>query len=232
MRDAAQARQLLEWARSLDANFVRLAHYPHNEHMARLADEMGLLVWSEIPVYWTIDWGNEATYRNAEAQLEAMIGRDRNRASVIIWSLANETPVSDARNRFLSRLAARARALDDSRLLSAAMEKHYREDDPDVAVVERGAEGDRHHHPATARLVIEVAGDSLRKDRVAKAAVYAGAGIPEYAIVNLEEDVVEVYRDPDAGARRYLSATTLGAADMFTSAAVPGFSFSVGSLLK
>ena len=136
VRDAAQARQLLEWARSLDANFVRLAHYPHNEHMARLADEMGLLVWAEIPVYWTIDWGNASTYRNAEAQLEAMIGRDRNRASVIIWSLANETPVSEARNRFLSRLAARARALDGSRLLSAAMEKHYREDDPDVAVVE------------------------------------------------------------------------------------------------
>ena len=136
VRDADQARRLLERARSLEANFVRLAHYPHNEHMARLADEMGLLVWSEIPVYWTIDWANEATYRNAEAQLEAMIGRDRNRASVIIWSLANETPVSDARNRFLSRLAARARALDDSRLLSAAMEKHYREDDPDVAVVE------------------------------------------------------------------------------------------------
>ena len=136
VRDARQARQLLDWARSLDANFVRLAHYPHDEHMARLADEMGLLVWSEIPVYWTIDWTNEATYRNAEAQLEAMIGRDHNRASVIIWSLANETPVSDARNRFLSRLAARARALDDTRLLSAAMEKHYREDDPDVAVVE------------------------------------------------------------------------------------------------
>lgn len=136
VRDAKQARQLLDWAQSLDANFVRLAHYPHNEHMARLADEMGLLVWSEIPVYWTIDWTNEATYRNAEAQLEAMIGRDHNRASVIIWSLANETPVSDARNRFLSRLAARARALDDSRLLSAAMEKHYRSDDPDVAVVE------------------------------------------------------------------------------------------------
>jgi beta-glucuronidase len=136
VRDAAQARQLLEWARSLDANFVRLAHYPHSEHMTRLADEMGLLVWSEIPVYWTIDWTNEATWRNAEAQLEAMIGRDRNRASVIVWSLANETPVSEPRNRFLSRLAARARALDGTRLLSAAMEKHYREDDPDVAVVE------------------------------------------------------------------------------------------------
>jgi len=136
VRSREQARQLLERARSLDTNFVRLAHYPHNEDMVRLADEMGLLVWSEIPVYWTIDWGNEATYRNAEAQLAAMIGRDRNRAAVIVWSLANETPVSPERNRFLSRLAEKARALDGTRLLSAAMEKHYRSDDPDVAVVE------------------------------------------------------------------------------------------------
>ncbi|AKC88229.1 beta-glucuronidase [Pseudoxanthomonas suwonensis] len=136
VRNAEEAKQLLLWARQLDANFVRLAHYPHNEHMVRLADELGLLVWSEIPVYWTIDWNDEGTYRNAQAQLEAMIGRDINRASVVVWSLANETPVSEPRNRFLSRLAARARALDGSRLLSAAMEKHYREDDPDVAVVE------------------------------------------------------------------------------------------------
>ncbi|KAF1685270.1 beta-glucuronidase [Pseudoxanthomonas broegbernensis] len=136
VRDAQQARQLLQWAKELDANFVRLAHYPHNEHIVRLADEMGLLAWSEIPVYWTIDWTNEATYRNAQDQLAAMIGRDANRASVVVWSLANETPVSEARNRFLSRLVAKARALDDTRLLSAAMEKHYRSDDPDVAVVE------------------------------------------------------------------------------------------------
>ena len=46
------------------------------------------------------------------------------------------SPVSEPRNRFLSRLAATARGLDDTRLLSAAMEKHYREDDPEVAVVE------------------------------------------------------------------------------------------------
>ncbi len=50
----ADARELLGWARELGANFVRLAHYPHNRHMTRVADELGMLVWSEIPVYWTI----------------------------------------------------------------------------------------------------------------------------------------------------------------------------------
>ena len=45
------ARTLLGWARDLGCNFVRLAHYPHDEHMIREADRMGMLVWSEIPVY-------------------------------------------------------------------------------------------------------------------------------------------------------------------------------------
>ena len=136
VKNAKEAQTLLHWAKELNANFVRLAHYPHNEDMVRLADQMGLLVWSEIPVYWTINWNNEATYQNAEAQLSAMIERDKNRAAVIIWSLANETPVSEVRTQFLSRLAKKARELDDTRLLSAAMEKHYRSDNPNVAVVE------------------------------------------------------------------------------------------------
>lgn len=116
------ARLLLGWARELNCNFVRLAHYPHNEHMARMADEMGLLCWEEIPVYWTIQWTNPDTLANARKQLGDLIARDQNRASVIVWSVANETPVSDARTRFLKALVAEARALDGTRLVSAAME--------------------------------------------------------------------------------------------------------------
>jgi len=121
---AEKARQLLIWAKELNCNFVRLAHYPHNEAMTRLADELGVLVWSEVPVYWTIDWTNAATYQNAQSQLADNIERDANRASIVIWSLANETPVSKARTKFLSDLAVKARSLDSTRLLSAAMEKH------------------------------------------------------------------------------------------------------------
>jgi beta-glucuronidase len=124
VKNAEQAEQLLIWAKELNCNFVRLAHYPHNENMTRLADQLGILVWSEVPVYWTIDWTNAETYRNAEQQLGDMIRRDANRAAIIIWSLANETPVSEARTKFLGQLAAKARELDATRLLSAAMEKH------------------------------------------------------------------------------------------------------------
>ena len=119
---AADADTLLSWARQLGCNFIRLAHYPHNEHAVREAERQGFLLWSEIPVYWTISWQNENTYANAENQLRSMIRRDHNRAAIIIWSLANETPHSDARDKFLGRLATTARSLDNTRLISMAME--------------------------------------------------------------------------------------------------------------
>jgi beta-glucuronidase len=111
---------LLGWAKELGCNFVRLAHYPHNEGMTRLADRMGLLVWSEVPVYWDSAWNNPATFQNAADQLRDNIARDHNRASVILWSIANETPVEPARTEFLNKLAAGGRELDPSRLLTAA----------------------------------------------------------------------------------------------------------------
>jgi beta-glucuronidase len=121
----ADARQLLTWAKELGCNFVRLAHYPHNEHMIRLADEMGIMVWSEIPVYWTILWDNLETFENARNQLSENINRDRNRASIILWSIANETPLGDARLKFLKGLIEHARTLDPTRLLTAANERRY-----------------------------------------------------------------------------------------------------------
>ena len=116
------AHTLLSWAKELGCNFVRLAHYPHNEYMVREAERMGILVWSEIPCYWTIAWKNPKTYENACNQLTDMISRDHNRANIIIWSIANETPHSAERDAFLSRLAKQARSLDSTRLISMAME--------------------------------------------------------------------------------------------------------------
>ena len=116
------AHLLLGYAKELGCNFVRLAHYPHNEWAVREAERMGVLVWSEIPCYWTIAWTDPKTYDNAARQLTDMIRRDHNRANVIIWSIANETPHSAERDQFLSRLAKHARSLDSTRLISMAME--------------------------------------------------------------------------------------------------------------
>ena len=121
-----EAQILLQWAIDLGSNFVRLAHYPHNEYMVREAEKMGLLVWSEIPVYWTVLFENADTYINAEQQLKEMIARDKNRAAVILWSVANETPEGEARLNFLKKLALKAREMDNSRLITAALDTQTR----------------------------------------------------------------------------------------------------------
>jgi beta-glucuronidase len=115
------ARRILGEVKALGCNYARLAHYPHNDHMARVADELGIMLWCEIPVYWAINWDSTEVLRNAETQLTEMIARDHNRASVILWSVANETPASEARTRFLQMLITTAKSLDPTRLTTAAM---------------------------------------------------------------------------------------------------------------
>ncbi|GAB2816359.1 glycoside hydrolase family 2 protein [Ferruginibacter profundus] len=124
LRGEGDMRMMLQWAKELNCNYVRLAHYPHSEEMIKLADEMGLMVWAEVPVYWTISWENAATFNNAQKQLTDLITRDKNRASVIIWSMGNETPLSEPRNIFMGKLVSTARSLDDTRLIAAALEIH------------------------------------------------------------------------------------------------------------
>ena len=124
----ADARAALTLAQELGANFVRLAHYPHNEAMVKMADELGLMVWSEIPVYWTVLFDNPQVYAKAETQLAEMITRDKNRASIVMWSVANETPLSDDRLSFLGKLIDKTRQLDSSRLVTAAIDTHSMSD--------------------------------------------------------------------------------------------------------
>ncbi len=115
------AETLLGWAKELGANYVRLAHYPHDETMLRAADRMGILVWSENPVYWAVEFEKPEVYAKAQQQLEEEIGAYRNHAAIVLWSMANETPANDARTKFISSLAARARELDPTRLITAAL---------------------------------------------------------------------------------------------------------------
>jgi Uma2 family endonuclease len=100
---------------------------------------------------------------------------------------------------------------------------------PDLAVIEVGA-ATREHHPSTALLVIEVSDTTLRKDRVLKAAIYAGAGLPEYWIVNVKDEAIEVYRDPDPASSRYRTMSTLAAGQILSPTSIPGFSLPVAEL--
>lgn len=113
-------RETIADLKELNGVFLRLAHYPHSRRFAQIADEMGVLLWEEIPVYWAIDFDNPSTYQDAENQLTELINRDKNRASVIIWSVGNENEDTDSRLTFMSKLAKKTKELDNSRLVSAA----------------------------------------------------------------------------------------------------------------
>ena len=119
------ARTLMNWVEELGGNFVRLSHYPHNEHMVREAERRGIMVWSEVPVYWTIQWDNPETLENARNQLSEMIHRDKNRAAVIMWGMSNEAPVTDERVHFLQELIRTTREIDPYRLTTAALQSQW-----------------------------------------------------------------------------------------------------------
>ncbi len=119
LTDAERERNIA-LAKELGCNFMRVAHYPHSERMAQLADELGILLWEEIPVYWNVHFGTQDTYEDAENQLAELIKRDFNRASVIVWSVGNENPDTDERLHFMGGLADFAHKNDPSRLVSAA----------------------------------------------------------------------------------------------------------------
>ena len=112
---------LLGWAKEMGCNYVRLAHYPHDQRMTRATDRLGILVWSEIPDYWALQFDNPAVLAKSKQQLGEMIRRDRDKASIILWSVANETPDTEARTRYLTTMANLTRQLDPTRLVTAAL---------------------------------------------------------------------------------------------------------------
>lgn len=118
----SDAVMLLSEARALGCNMIRLAHYPQNEYIVRLAEKMGFMLWEEIPVWQGIDFANDATRQKAGRMIREMVGRDRNRCALTFWGVANETQPSEPRNEFLRYLISCCRELDDTRLIVAAFD--------------------------------------------------------------------------------------------------------------
>ena len=116
-------KNIFGFLKDLNANFVRLAHYPHDERMERAADRQGILVWSEIPLWQRISFDRPEVYAKAVFMLNEMIRRDRNKASVILWSVSNETPNNPTRTEFLANLAHEAHSLDPTRLVTSASDR-------------------------------------------------------------------------------------------------------------
>jgi len=109
---------LLNAAKDLGCNFLRLVHYPHNENMIKEAEKMGFLISSEIPVYQHIQFSDSLVPQKLETMMREMVNRDKNRCGVVVWSLSNETyPGTPNRNEALIELTQKCKALDSTRLI-------------------------------------------------------------------------------------------------------------------
>ena len=104
------------------------------------------------------------------------------------------------------------------------------EPEPHLAVVLADRPEGLEQHPRSALLVVEVSGSSLALDRSVKARIYARAGIPEYWMVNLHEQYVEVHRDSDASAGRFRTILTVRPGEVLAPGSLPGLSIPVASL--
>ncbi|KQB43730.1 Glycoside hydrolase family 2 sugar binding [Flavobacterium daejeonense] len=109
---------LLNSAKELGCNLVRLAHYPHNENMIKEAEKMGLMVWSELPIYQHIKFSDSLVPKKMETMLDEMIHRDKNHCGVVVWSLSNETySGTPNRTKALIDLTKKCKAIDSTRLV-------------------------------------------------------------------------------------------------------------------
>jgi Uma2 family endonuclease len=121
------------------------------------------------------------------------------------------------------------RALDESfdvRAHSPFAASDYSEPEPDVGVYPRGSYAD---HPERAFLLVEVADSSLSKDRRIKTGIYAAAGVPEYWIVDLDHDEIEVLTAPERDG--YARRAILHRGDTLRPAALPGAAIAVADVL-
>ncbi|HVU99791.1 MAG TPA: glycoside hydrolase family 2 TIM barrel-domain containing protein, partial [Verrucomicrobiae bacterium] len=109
-----------------NCNFVRCSHYPQSPEFLDACDEMGLLVWQEVPGW---SYLGDASWRELLVRdVKTMVVRDRNRPSVVIWGTrVNESPSDES---LYSRTRAAAKALDDTRptsgTLTPASRKHWK----------------------------------------------------------------------------------------------------------
>jgi beta-galactosidase len=116
-RDAEMLR------RDFNCNFVRCSHYPQSPAFLDACDELGLMVWEEIPGWQYV--GDEEWQEFAVRDVREMVRRDRNHPAIVIWGVRiNESPNKPELYR---RTKQAAKALDDSRPTSGTMTQHSKE---------------------------------------------------------------------------------------------------------
>ena len=107
-------------------NALRTAHYSHDESLIDLADELGIYILEELPIYWVIQFKNTKILKLAVKMINTLIERDYNHPSVIMWSLGNEIPVDDKYcQHVLRHLYLFAKKKDDSRIITHVTKNYW-----------------------------------------------------------------------------------------------------------
>ena len=124
---AAMTEELIEremkLMKEMGVNFIRLGHYQQSRIVLNLCDQLGILVWEEIP-WCRGGLGGTSYQKQAQNMLTNMITQHRNHPSIILWGLGNENdwpndfPVFDKQRirNFMQQLHNLAHSLDNSRL--------------------------------------------------------------------------------------------------------------------
>lgn len=116
-------RTEMQLMKDMGVNFIRLGHYQQSDIILQLCDELGILVWEEIP--WCRGGLGGETYKDqARRMLANMINQHHNHPSVIIWGLGNENDWPNdfsqfdksAIRAFMKELHDQAHRLDDTRM--------------------------------------------------------------------------------------------------------------------
>jgi Uma2 family endonuclease len=189
-----------------------------------------------IPVSRTRRW----TRIEYERLIELGVFRPGERLELLDGLLVVREPQGSRHAGTIRRvLAALRRALGDAWQIDSQLPIALDDDsepEPDVAVVPRDPDAYLDAHPSRAVLIVEVAESSYRLDRESKASLYARAGIPEYWIVDLVHDALEVHREAEASpialyGWRYRSIETLRPPETVAPLVAPVGSIAVADLL-
>ncbi|XP_076625286.1 beta-glucuronidase [Colletes latitarsis] len=121
----ARDHELLKW---VGANAYRTSHYPYSDEVLDLADRLGFLIIDECPSVDTENFSPVLLARHKES-LSELIRRDKNRPSVIMWSIANEprTQLPNA-GEYFKQVAHHTKTLDPTRPITIAMARTVQED--------------------------------------------------------------------------------------------------------
>ncbi len=118
----------LRMIKKLGLNTLRTAHYSHDQAVIELADQIGILILEEIPLYWYCDFRNPVVFKLAAQMITDLIHRDFNHPSVILWSIGNEIPIENRIcDRFIRQLMAHTKKIDPSRIVTYVSSRMFQE---------------------------------------------------------------------------------------------------------